>query len=198
MGPGAGYVDKPFGSDVKHKMHFGGKYEFKPLNRNPSSLKYDVKRAEKLVYKKPYEAFIDEKGKIEQPVGVDAAIASTKGLPEGGKYDGHLTPFGADIKTKVNMGSKYKSKYNDNPGPGVYHTDRGHLATSKTARSAVIRENVSTYRRPDENLPEPGTYTGHLTKFGANVKSNINFGSKYKFKPDTNPPPGAYDTARGI
>lgn len=30
--------------------------------------------------------------------------------------------------------------------------------------------------------------------FGSDIKTKINFGSKYKFKPDQNPAPGQYDT----
>jgi hypothetical protein len=35
-----------------------------------------------------------------------------------------------------------------------------------------------------------------LTKFG-DITQNINFGSKYKFVPNSNPPPGAYESSRG-
>merc|ERR1711937_395062 len=40
MGPGATEYAKPFGSDVKNKMHFGGKYKTK-INNNPPPGLYD-------------------------------------------------------------------------------------------------------------------------------------------------------------
>jgi hypothetical protein len=52
---------------------------------------------------------------------------------------------------------------------------------------------VSPYRRPKEQLPEPGTYDGHLTAFGADVKGNIDMGKKYVTKYNDNPPPGIYN-----
>ena len=52
---------------------------------------------------------------------------------------------------------------------------------------------VSPYRRPKEEGPAPGQYDRHLTGFGEDVTMNIGMGSKYKFKPDQNPPPGLYN-----
>jgi hypothetical protein len=57
----------------------------------------------------------------------------------------------------------------------------------------MIKEPVYSYRRPQENLPGPGHHDGHLTAFGADIKTNIGMGAKYEFKPDKNPPVGAYD-----
>ena len=54
-----------------------------------------------------------------------------EGTPDPGKYDSHLKPFGADIKNKVDFGSKYDFKVNDVPPPGRY--DPSHNITkSKT------------------------------------------------------------------
>ena len=38
MGPGAHSPHKEFGKDVKHKMHFGGKYKWKPDSNPPPGL----------------------------------------------------------------------------------------------------------------------------------------------------------------
>ena len=35
-----------------------------------------------------------------------------------GAFDGHIKPFGSDVKTKVTFGSKYEFKANANPAPG--------------------------------------------------------------------------------
>lgn len=61
------------------------------------------------------------------------------------------------------------------------------------SKSAIIHEDTSPYRRPKESSPAPGHYDAHLTSFGSDVKANIGMGSKYEFKPDKNPPPGAYN-----
>ena len=46
--------------------------------------------------------------------------------PDPGHYDGHIKPFGADISRKVDMGSKYKFKPKDGPGPGEYDSTDGY------------------------------------------------------------------------
>lgn len=40
-------------------------------------------------------------------------------------YDGHLTPFGANITNRAQFGGKYETKYDKNPGPGEYDIDSG-------------------------------------------------------------------------
>ena len=65
-------------------------------------------------------------------------------------------------------------------------------------RSATIREAVSPYRRPADKTPEPGSYDGHLIPFGQSKMSNVTMGSKYVFKPDRNPPVGAYNLDSGL
>ena len=46
---------------------------------------------------------------------------------------------------------------------------------------------------PTKDNPESGRYEGALKPFGSDVKTNITMGSKYKWKPDSNPAPGMYD-----
>jgi len=69
--------------------------------------------------------------------------------------------------------------------------------TSTRARSALIREETSPYRRPKENNPGPGAHDKHLTRFGADVHHKMDFGNKYVFKPVAGPPPGAYNIESG-
>lgn len=38
--------------------------------------------------------------------------------PGPGEHDAHLTPFGADVKSNIGMGSKYEFKPDKNPAPG--------------------------------------------------------------------------------
>ena len=69
--------------------------------------------------------------------------------------------------------------------------------TSTRARSALIREETSPYRRPKENNPGPGAHDKHLTRFGADVHHKMDFGNKYVFKPVAGPAPGAYNPESG-
>lgn len=87
-------------------------------------------------------------------------------LPEPGKYDGHLVPFGQSKMSNVTMGSKYEFKPDRNPPVGGYNIDSGLQMSQRKTRSALIREEVSPYRRPAEKVPEPGSYDKHLIPFG--------------------------------
>jgi hypothetical protein len=127
-------------------------------------------------------------------MGVDGVIKEKKGLPDAGTA--HLTPFGADVKSKIGMGSKYVFKPDKNPPVGAYNIESAFEKTSPNKKSATIRQPVSSYRRPIDPTPEP--YDGHLIPMGKSKMSNITMGSKYIFKPDNNPPVGGYNTDRGI
>ena len=97
----------------------------------------------------------------------------------------------------MDFGNKYVFKPDRNPPVGAYNIESGHSMSKASVRSAIIREETSPYRRPQENSPGPGHHDGHLTSFGSDVKANIGMGSKYEFKPDSNPPVGGYDIDRG-
>ena len=98
----------------------------------------------------------------------------------------------------MDFGNKYIFKPDKNPPVGAYNIESGHNMSKASSKSAIIREETSPYRRPQENSPGPGHHDGHLTAFGADVKANIGMGSKYEFKPDSNPPVGAYDINSGL
>jgi hypothetical protein len=98
----------------------------------------------------------------------------------------------------MDFGSKYEFKPDRNPPPGAYNIESGHNMSKASIRSAHIRGETSPYRRPKENNPGAGHYDGHLTAFGADIKTNIGMGSKYEFKPDSNPPVGGYDPSTGL
>jgi hypothetical protein len=89
--------------------------------------------------------------------------------------------------SNVTMGSKYEFKPDKNPPVGGYNIESGLAMSQRKTRSALIREEVSPYRRPKDKVPEPGSYDGHLTKFGSGMKSNATMGRKYEFKADSNP-----------
>ena len=77
--------------------------------------------------------------------------------PDGGMYDAHLKPFGADItQNAVTMGSKYVFKPDSNPPVGGYDTERGYNAIKFRNQETLIKPPTSPYRRPKEQNPAPG------------------------------------------
>lgn len=87
---------KPFGSDIKNKVDFGSKYEFK-LDSNPPP------------------GFYQPNFDVTKPHAPSATInpeeipkRPQEPTPDGGSYDPHK-PFGADLKN-VDFGSKYEFK----------------------------------------------------------------------------------------
>ena len=125
----------------------GSKYEFK-ADRNPPPGLYSIEEADALTKPKTRSAiiredFIQNKRKQEPS-------------PDPGQYDNHLTPFASDTKPNVTMGSKYEFKADRNPPPGLYDPDASKELTSSRVRSALIREQVSPYRRPQDKTPDPG------------------------------------------
>ena len=68
--------------------------------------------------------------------------------------------------------------------------------TKSRVKSAKIVKPSYSYKK-HEGTPAPGQYDGHLQPFGSNMKG-VTMGSKYEFKPDSNPPVGYYDVDRGL
>ena len=89
------------------------------------------------------------------------------------------------------MGRKYEFKPDRNPAVGQYEPNESQ--TKFNNKSVIIREEKSPYRRPKENNPDPGQYTGDVITFGKDVKTNIGMGNKYIFKADSNPAVGQYE-----
>lgn len=89
-------------------------------------------------------------------------------------------PFGAEITTKVNFGSKYEFKPDSNPGVGQYDvTTAEDLVKPKKYKAFFAgpkRENKVV-----NDTPDPGKYDAHLKPFGADIKQNMTLGGKYKF-----------------
>ena len=96
-----------FGAGLK-KIDMGSKYKFVP-KEGPAPGQYSAStsltkpRVPEVIIK---EDIIQEKRKQEPS-------------PEPGRYDAHLTPFGAGLN-KVDMGSKYKFVPKEGPAPGQY------------------------------------------------------------------------------
>lgn len=120
-----------------------------------------------------------------------------KDMPDAGLYDKHLKEFGATCKTKVTFGSKYKTKYSNNPPVGIYNPDNALSATMPRTRSAMITND--SWKRskftesPTRENPDAGAYNDHIKPFGAGLRNPMTRQGQYDFKPNDNPPPGLYD-----
>ena len=108
-------------------------------------------------------------------------------VPEPGTYSGHIKPLGADLKTTATMGSKYDWKPKDGPAPGEYET--GADAIKPTIPAAHIKEETHPFRRPAENMPDPGQYDGHLKPLGSELKTVVKMDNlrKHNFYPTSGP-----------
>ena len=89
------------------KVDFGTPYKFKP-QEGPAPGQYNPDSAVKLTKPKEYEAFIDpgqykKEGELFYGTRSNAEVAN-----DPGKYDGHLTNFGSELKNTAKMGNKYK------------------------------------------------------------------------------------------
>ena len=163
----------------------GSERKFKPLNDGAGPGAYHNEESLKSTLPKSRAAMIREPtSKYKKPV---------EHSPDPGQYDSHLTPFG-QLPNNIGMGSKYKFKpLNESAGPGAYFNERSFSATMPESRSVIIREQVMKYKKPKENLPDPGSYDKHLTPFGSEAKS-FRIGELPADKtPNQGGGPGAYD-----
>ena len=101
------------------------------------------------------------------------------------------------------MGSKYEFKPDNNPGAGTYDTSASEKHVYPRSYETIIRgrnakDPVGVDAAIKEKKGNPEAGTSHLTPFGGDIKSKIGMGSKYVFKPDSNPPVGGYDTDTGL
>ena len=115
---------------------------------------------------------------------------------EPGAYTRYIVTMGKGMNN-VNFGAKYEFKTDSNPGAGTYDPEKAIEATKPKVRGAVIREQTSPFRRPQENLPDPGSYApADINTFGKDINTRVTMGSKYEFKPTQGPAPGPYDADR--
>ena len=104
--------------------------------------------------------------------------------------DKHYKPFGAGLN-KIDFGKKYEFKVDSNPHVGKYDVNTASKLTKPASKAAKIMMPTSSYKRPVENSPEPGTYDAHLKSFGSEAKS-FNFKGKPQENYDPNLGPGYY------
>jgi hypothetical protein len=80
-------------------------------------------------------------------------------------------PFGSDLNTKVNFGSKYKFVPKEGPAPGQYNADKGLKLTKPKNYQAFISVeekgkegiNLDGSKPSVDGGNDPGMYDGHLT-----------------------------------
>ena len=93
-------------------------------------------------------------------------------------------------------------KPDKNPGAGQYDITAAEKHVYPRSPEAIIKGRKDIPVGVDEavaakkGMPESGT--AHLTPFGGDIKTRIGMGSKYVFKPDSNPPVGGYNTDRAF
>lgn len=185
-------IAKTFGSDNKSRMTFGSKYKWKPDSNPPPGL-YEPNKT----YTKP-NVMSSVMLSPDKTRRTDFTDTHMKDIPDAGLYDKHIKEFGADVKTKINFGGKYKTKYDNNPPVGIYNPDASLKNTLPRTRSTVIKKD--NWKRskftesPTRDNPDAGVYENHLKPFGSGLKNPMTRqGKKDEFKPNDNPPPGLYD-----
>lgn len=68
-------------------------------------------------------------------------FADYKNAPAPGEYDGHIIPFGQDLKNKMTWQGKYEFKPDSNPPPGLYNAD---VALAKSSLPRVKSAHIKT------------------------------------------------------
>lgn len=180
---------RPFGSECKNPMTFGPKYKWKPDSNPPPGLySPDTKMT------KPSSTLYSP-GKSKRTDFTDSPL---KENPDAGFYNNHLKKFGSDVKGCTNFGSKYKTKIESNPGPGIYDPHTAFSATLPKSHSTVIKKEEGWKRSnftesPTRENPDAGYYNNHLKPFGSGLKNPMVKKGDYKWKPNDVPPPGLYD-----
>lgn len=77
-----------------------------------------------------------------------------------GAFDGYTQThgFGTGMKS-VTMGSKYKTTYNRNPGPGEYDVvSPTRLTKERKYEAMIFKYDDKEGKKPGESSPEPGAY----------------------------------------
>jgi len=114
-------------------LTIGGKYKWKPDSNPPPGLYNPNLDVTKPCVKSSVNLSPSKSKRT------DFTDSPMKEVPDAGLYENNLKTFGSDVKTKVNFGNKYKTKYDNNPPPGIYDPDRAMNSTLPKTRSTVIR-----------------------------------------------------------
>jgi len=94
------------------------------------------------------------------------------------------------------MGSKYTTRFDNNPPPGLYRPEEGYKLIKSRSSSAFVSRD-SGYKVPKDNNPDAGQYNPD-GGFGSGKLGNITMGSKYTAASNDNPPPGLYEPEGGV
>ena len=178
IGPGSfdGYAQShAFGQHMAKGTGFGSKYETK-YNANPGPGEYDTVSPTRHTKERKYEAMIFKYDDKERKKPGEAS-------PEPGAYQAKTITFGEKMN-KVGFGSKYKFDPGNNPAPGQYEPNVNMIKPA--SKGGKIHQPTTSYKRPEEQLPEPGQYQAETVTFAKGMKK-VDFGRKYEFKVDSNP-----------
>ena len=104
---------------------------------------------------------------------------------------GKLTAFGSDVKTNIGMGSKYITKYDQNPAVGQYNAD--HSFTRASTKNVYIKpvDEEGPKKSPDVT-PAPGAYSNPYFNAKKSIKPDVYVNSKYKDVKNDTPSPNKY------
>lgn len=110
--------------------------------------------------------------------------------PGPGQYDGHIIPFGQDIKNNMTWQGKYEFKPDSNPPPGLYEPERAaNVTLPGSSKKSFGKEPRAKSLIND--MPDAGQYEPHK-QFG-DIPQNMTIGGKYKWQALDTPGPGTYE-----
>lgn len=170
----------------------GSKYIWKP-DRNPPPGLYDIDKAASMTKPKMKTARIGTSQRS------DFTKTAMQENPSAGNYE-TIAKFGSNNKSKMTIGGKYKWKPDSNPPPGLYEPN----VNAVKPKSKMLNMSPNKTKRTDftdtpmKEMPDAGLYDGHIKAFGSENKSKMTIGGKYKWKPDSNPPPGLYEPDKAM
>ena len=113
-------MTKDFGTQVHNKMHFGGKYVWKP-DKNPGPGNYQTN--DKAIRPSKQSAVSFSKSEKGDRLGKASFLGtSMKNNPGAADYQNVKESISIKMK-KMTIFGKYKEKANKNPAPGFYKSE---------------------------------------------------------------------------
>ena len=144
---------KEFG-DIPQRIDMGRKWET-TYDDNPPPGIYNVDGGVNLTKTRAKSAFIKKGSGFK---------VQREDNPDAGQYEPFQDYF-SNIKSKITMGNKYITKYDENPPPGIYDTEAGTNMTRSRSTNVFIRKDTG-YKVLREDNPDAGQYEPNLGKEG--------------------------------
>ena len=172
---------KPFGSNMA-RVGFGRPYEFRP-STNPGPGSYNVDQGLSLTKSRSSTALFKESKRREL-----SGTRPDQPSVGPGTYNPHKQ-FGHNDR-QFTMGKPYEFKPDKNPPPGLYDLEKAWNQVTPRTAAPIVRKEVGRNKKM-EVTPDAGQYEP-MRPFGYNDKK-MTMGTKYKWKPDSNPHPAYYN-----